>query len=134
MMWDKVVEKTIALLQADTTLRTLTGTGSNPAHIYRNRSRTNIQIPSVAYMVVFAGVEENYAPVSIQWDCWANSPETLAAIELRLFQLMHNDLPITVNGLLMWSQYLTRFDFLEQDQGSYHSALEFRYTPARENG
>lgn len=135
MMWGTVVEKLLSYLQTDASMIALTGADDDGlAHIYKNRSRVDIQIPSVAYAVLASTVDENEAPVSIQWDVWAQTPEQMDGIELRLFQLMHRDLPIDIGGLLMWSMFLTRFDFADDDQSVYHSAVEYRYTPARENG
>jgi hypothetical protein len=129
-MWGPVTRALVARCKTDTTLTTLLG----GQHIYRNRTRTDIQIPSVAWSVLYSGVEENHAPVSVQIDVWAHGAEALEAIEVRLYQLLHDDLPQDFDGLLMWCQYGTRFDMHDAAEGVAHSAMEFRFTPARENG
>lgn len=130
MMLYPVIKETIALLRADATLVDLLGGAS----IYRNRTRKDIKIPGVYYRVVYDGVSENYAPNVIQWDIWAHNQENLTLIHQRLYELMHHDLPVQYGDLRLWSQYESAYDFEEQDQGIYHRAVDFRYTPARENG
>jgi hypothetical protein len=135
MMWDQVIEKTLAALRADATMKTLTGVDVGGfAQIYKSRSGVVIQIPSVVYTVVSSVVSENEAPVLVQWDVWAESPEQASALELRMYQMMHSDLPVNVGGLAMWSQLVNRYDVQEDDQGSLRSVVEYKYTPARENG
>lgn len=128
-MWDRIIAVLIVQLQTDPALNTLLG----GPHIYRNRSKPRIQTPQVAYTVISNGLEENYAPASVQWDIWAPTLDDISLIEQRLMKLMHSDLPVTIGGLSMWSQFQTGFDFAETDETIAHRAMEFKYTPAREN-
>lgn len=131
MIWDKVVEGVIQLLQNDETLSELLG----GKHIYRNRSRASIQVPGVFYSVISDSLEENYSPVVLQFDMWTKSAEKMSQVQLRVFQLLHSDLPVELpNELKCWSQFINGFDFGEDDQSVYHRAVDYRFTPARENG
>lgn len=131
MMWAEVVRACVATLQGDSQLSTLLG-GST--HIYRNRTRSTIRIPGVYWSVLWGDLAENLAPVSMQWDVFANDATTLAAIELRLYKLMHTDTVMSLNGLLLYSQYQGRYDLHDENQGVAHSALEWKYAPPRHNG
>jgi hypothetical protein len=129
MRWDAVVRDTIDRLKNDTALTTLLG----GPHIYRSRTRSSIQIPGIYWSVIYEGVEENLAPVNIQWDIFATSATEQAAIEKRLYDLMHSDNPVQYATLLMWSQFLSRFDKHDDDQGEVLSGMEFKYTPSRDS-
>ncbi len=129
-MWDRVVEQLLIMLKADSQIGLLLE-GSN---IYRNRSRPRIQTPEVTYTVVSNTLEQNYAPLVLQWDIWALDMDAVSHIEQRLFQLMHSDLPKTIGTLRLWSQFTLGYDFPSEEETIAHRAVEYKYTPARENG
>lgn len=131
MMWDRCAEGSIQLLQNDPAMESLLG----GKHIYRMRTRSSIQIPGVYYSVIGDSLDENYSPVVLQWDIWGQSAEQVARIQKRLYELLHSDLPVVLpNGLKTWCQFVNGFDFGEDDQAVYHRAVDYRYTPPRENG
>ena len=130
MMWAQVIEACVITLKADDDLTALLG----GQHIYRNRTRSSIQIPSVSWSVLWGDLQENLAPVSVQWDVFANDAVQLAAIELRLYKLMHTDTVMSISGLPMYAQYQGRYDLHDENQGVAHSALEWKYAPPRFNG
>lgn len=130
MTWREIVEAWIAHLKKDTQLTALLG----GAHIYRAKSRASIRTPGIYYSVVSNRVDENTAPVVIQWDIWTEGAKQAADIELRLFQLMHSDLPIEVEDLRMWSQLNDAFDSDMDDEGIVRRIVEYQYRPARLNG
>ncbi len=129
MVWDDVVAALLQLLQNDEQLKTLLG----GPQIYRSKSRASIQIPGVYYTVVSSVLQENLEPTLIQWDIWAKGAEQASSIEKRLYQLMHSDVPVTICGLKMWSQYEAGRDD-DPDQSTVRRLLDYRYTPARLNG
>lgn len=103
-------------------------------HIYRNRTRKNIKVPGVFYTIVSEVLDQNEVVVVIQWDVWAHDTAQQVAIEQRLYELMHSDLPMDYSGLLMWSEYGGRNDLTDgEEEAQQHSALEFRYSTARED-
>lgn len=128
-MWGDVVRAVLPRLQNDATLSELLG----GPHIYKAKTLATIRTPGVYYSVVSTITTENYAPVVLQWDVWAQSAVAVEAIELRLFQLMHSDTPVEFNGLRMWSQVVEGHDD-DDEQGISRRSLEYRYTPARLNG
>lgn len=129
-MWDRAIEQLLILLRNDAQLKAMLG---GIAHIYRNRSRPRIQIPEITYTVISNTLEENYAPCMVQWDVFASDMDLVSQIEQRLFQLMHSDLPVQVGTIRMWSQFQSGYDFANEDETIAHRAVEYRYTPAREN-
>lgn len=130
MIWATVMPEVVRMLDTDTKMLSFLG----GPHIYRNRTRATIQVPSVAYTVVSEIVTENYAPCVVQFDIWANTAELLADIQLRIFQILHHDLPVKYGELDTWSQYENSFEFNEEDQSVLHRAVAYRFTPARLNG
>jgi hypothetical protein len=134
MMWPDVIQALVAKLSADSLLTTYMGTTDNSSFIYRSRTRVSIQIPCVVWTIISSTTNENYAPVVIQWDLFAKGAEQAAKIELRLFELMHADVPVQIGPLKMWSQLENGLDVHSEDQSVVHRALEYRYTPARQNG
>lgn len=129
-MWDLVLESCVSLLQTDQQLIALLG----GPHIYRGKSLPQIQTPGVFWTIIANTLGENYAPVSIQWDIFANDTDAVSKIELRIYRLMHSDLPVTFGTLTMWSLFQTGFDFAEEDETISHRAVEYKYIPAREQG
>lgn len=131
MVWREVVQAVLEKLKSDGALQTLLDGG---AHIYRAKSRASIRTPGVYYTVVSGRVEENTSTVVIQWDVWAPGAIQLADIELRLYELMHSDMPVEIDGLRMWSQYRDSHDLDSDDQSRVGRGLEYEYRPARLNG
>lgn len=126
----KVVEVMIAALSADTALTALT---DGVPRIYKNRTRSVIQIPGVYWTVVSAVPKQNQFSVVIQWDVWGRSADEQFQMEARLIALMHSDTIIDFGGLnKMWASLQMRHDMLDDQQGTDHSALDFRYEPIRE--
>lgn len=131
MMIREVMEAVIAQLKGDATL--VAQLGGDP-HIYRNRSRATIITPSVVYAVLYNQVEENYAPVTFQFDVWGTSYEQAIELERSLYRILHSDLPQTIRGVKMWVVFQNAYDFLDEDQGNYRRAVIFRAVPPRQNG
>lgn len=129
MVWNLVLLDVVAAVKANTALTDIIGLDG----IYKNRSRATIKTPTVTYTVLSETVEENNAPVVVQLDIWASSLQQQVDIEAALYSLLHSDLPQTlvVGGHKMWTQYDGGYDFGEQEQGLYHRAVVYRFTPAR---
>lgn len=130
MVWSNVMEEVIRKLSTDGSLTSLLG----GPYIYKNRTRATIQVPAITYAVVYEGVTENNGVTVVQFDVWAKSVQDLADIQLRVYQLLHSDLPVQLGGIKMWSQFENAFEFQEEDQGLYHKGAVYRFTSARLNG
>ncbi len=129
-MWVDVIEALLPVLQTDTELTALLG----GAHIYRAKSLTSIRTPGIFYTVVSDSVEENTEPVRVFWDIVGGGATLVGKMELRLYQLMHSDMPVEISGLRMWSQYQDAHDGDTDDQGVVRRIVEYLYRPARLNG
>lgn len=129
-MWPEVIKDIVQRMVSDVQLTGLLG----GPHIYRNRTRVKIQIPGVYWTVIYASAEENLAPVNVQLDVFSLKAEQSAAIETRIYKLLHTDTIIQYQNLLMYSEFLSRFDMHDENEGVTHSAMEFKFTPARLNG
>jgi hypothetical protein len=124
-----VISSTIAMLRADSALTALIGVSG----IYKNQSRTNIRIPGIYWMVVSAVPEENEFPITVQWDVWSTTVDQQFQMEARLLALMHSDRTINFGGgVIMWSKCIDRHDHMDDEEGTYHSAMDFEYRPIRE--
>lgn len=124
----KIVEVMVARLKADPALNAL-----GASAIYRNQARKDIRIPGIYWTVVSAVPEENEFPIVVQWDIWATSTDQQFQIEARLLELMHSDIQIDFgDGFIAWSQLVGRHDELDDEVGTYHSAMDFEYRPIRE--
>lgn len=130
MIWSTVMEEVLRKLSTDATLTSLLG-GS---HIYKNRSRSTIQVPSVVYAVTYEDVRENTAVAVVQFDLWTKDVVKMSEVQLRVYQILHSDVPVTFGAVKMWSQFENAFEFQEEDQGMYHKGLIYRFTSARLNG
>lgn len=126
----QTINAVVRRLKTDATLISLLG----GAHIYRNRSRATIQNPSVTYTLLWNGIGENYAPITMQLDVWGKTYEKVLDIEKRIFELLHSDLPVVFGTLRLWSQFQNSFDYLEEDQSDHHKGIVYRLTPARLDG
>lgn len=126
----EIAAKCRARLLGDLALTTLLGGN----HIYRSRTRKNIKVPGVFYTIVDESRDENEEVVVIQWDVWAFDTDQQVQIEQRLDELMHSDRIIDYTGLPVWSAFLGRHDLTDgEEEAQVHSALEFRYSTARED-
>lgn len=126
----EIANKCLTKLFADAPLVELLGGN----HIYRSRTRKNIKVPGVYYTIVNEQLGENEVEIVIQWDVWAEKTSQQVQIEQKLYELMHSDLPLDYSGLLMWSEYSGRHDLTDgEEEAQLHSALEFRYSTARED-
>jgi hypothetical protein len=125
----KVIETMISALRTDSALTALTW---QPA-IYKNMSRKDIIIPGIFWSVVSATPTENEWRIVVQWDVWGATADQQFQIEARLLAVMHKDVAIDFgNNVILWSRCINRHDDLDDEQGTYHSAMEFEYRPIRE--
>ncbi|HLS34376.1 MAG TPA: hypothetical protein VK039_12380, partial [Brevibacterium sp.] len=83
MRWPSAIEALLGIAGADAELVAALG----GPRIYRRREIRQVEVPSVAYTIVTAGLEEVMEPVLTQWDIFAGSMNELVTIERRLRRL-----------------------------------------------
>jgi hypothetical protein len=130
MIWSTILEEVLRKLSTDAAMTSSLG----GPHIYKNKSRSTIQVPAITYAVTYEDVRENTAVAVVQFDVWAKDVRTMSDLQLRMYQILHSDVPVTFGTVKMWSQFENAFDFSEEDQGIFHRGAVYRFTSARLNG
>jgi hypothetical protein len=128
MKWDDAVRALIATWDADAELTTALG----GQHTYRSGAFREPRVPSVEYFVVSTILTENTERVRLQVDIWATSYAQVVAIERRLRELVHRDLPHTLGGVLMWTQVIDSRDVPDPQPRVVHRSIDVMLEPARE--
>jgi hypothetical protein len=128
--WDTVLEFWLARLQADTALTSVLGASGL---IYPAQAARPVRIPSVEYLMTFDREEENFNPIAVQVDFWAKGIKKAAQIERRIRTLTHRDVAQDLEGERLWMQFEdARSIEFPSDPGVQHRALDFVFTPVRE--
>lgn len=125
--WGHVVQAVVAELRGDAAIISALG----GEHIFRAHDTRDMQIPSVTWIVISTVKRENTVIVDIQIDIWAHGVPALVELEGRVLHLFDHDLPVTLNGLDMWSTLTEGFDVPDPDPGVAHRGLRFAFEPLR---
>jgi hypothetical protein len=90
-------------------------------------------VPALEYRIITDSESELWAPVLIQWDQWTETLDQLIASETALRKLFHQDLPVVIQGVWMWSEYTDGAELATPERaGFYGRAARFRHTPIRQ--
>jgi|SRR5690625_212502 len=130
MRWPSAIEALLGIAGADAELVAALG----GPRIYRRREIRQVEVPSVAYTIVTAGLEEVMEPVLTQWDIFAGSMNELVTIERRLRRLYHWAGWREVGGVRMSSLYEASRDHPPPGPGRWHRSIDFRHQPVRARG
>jgi hypothetical protein len=135
LKWPVVIKKVVARIRADSELETLMG----GQHIYRNRTRSRIQIPGIYWTHIYEVPFENTSEIKFQFDYWGYGIEQVANIESRMYALFHFDTHTQFDGLDLWSQYAgsrnvyeDTADVPEEEYGVEHKSDDYIFIPGRE--
>jgi hypothetical protein len=126
-MWDRVL---IALGQAaadDPEIKRIYGDAIKLA------GTTSHAVPKLEFSLVSDVEREQWEPVVIQWDQWVATMDELRASERRLRELFNPELPVTVAGIEMDSEYVDSDMLASPDRDNYLGrAVRFRHEVLRE--
>lgn len=130
MMWDRVIERLRALMLVDGVLEPvfgdnvrMAGSGASPSP----------KVSMIEYTLVADSEDELWAPCVIQFDVWAPTFDKVTIGERRLRQLFNPPLPIELEGVMMWAQYVEGNLLASPDRDGFSGrAVRFRFTPLRE--
>src|SRR4030042_1291341 len=90
-------------------------------------------VPSLEYFIVADSASELWEPCIIQWDQWTTSLEDLVRAEAALRSLFDHALPVTMQAVVMWSQFTDGAELTSPERAGYYGrALRFRMTPLRD--
>lgn len=135
LKWPVVIKKLVARIRNDATMVTLLG----GQHIYRNRSRSRIQIPGIYWTHIYEVIHENTTEIKFQFDYWTNNVDTMAQVEAQMYALFHFDTNVNFDGLDLWSQYAgsrnvyeDTADVNEEEFGVVHKSSDYIFIPGRE--
>lgn len=128
MIWDDLIERIYAIIDADTVLKGLYGDAMRMAGTAEH------SIPSLEWTLITDRESELWAPHVIQFDQWSFNLEDVVTSERRLRALFHQDLPVLLGGdLLVWAEYQDGTVLAAPDRNGFAGrAVRFRFTPLRE--
>lgn len=128
MMWDQVIIRVAALVQADSVLLGIYGSADH----MRMAGTGDLLRPSLEWTFIGDTESELWSPCTFQFDQWCESMSALIASERRLRALFHTSLPIELDGLRMWAEYLDGQVLATPDRNDVDGrAVRFRFTPIR---
>jgi len=89
-------------------------------------------VPLLEWSLIGDTETELWAPCTVQWDIWHREFASLRQAERRLRLLFHAELPVTIAGVGMWSQYVDGSVLASPARDNYFGrALRFQMTPLR---
>jgi len=126
MMWDLVMIRILAMINADNALITIFGTS------VRMAGSGAMTIPVLEYTLIVDTEKELWAPFEIQFDLWTTTAAQNRAAERALRGLLHRDLPITTTDTKFWGTYADGSMLATPDRSGYTGrALRFNFVPLR---
>jgi len=126
MMWDAVMERVRALILNDNGLATIFGDN------YRMAGTGALQCPGLEWSLLGDTEGELWAPMLVQFDCFTYEAAATRESERRLRSLLHQNLPITIDGITLFAQYTEGSMLSTPDRsGIVGRAVRFRLTPLR---
>jgi len=129
MRWDHVGKAIADAAAADLTL-----IGIYAGSIRMNAGAQDFLVPGLEWSMISDGASELWEPCIVQWDQWTLTLPDLQASERALRKLFDHDLPITLGGVFMFSEFTDGADLTSPDRaGHYGRAVRFRYTPIRDD-
>jgi hypothetical protein len=99
----------------------------------RIRRRVGIaNVPGVEYTIVTDSIEENTAPVLVQFSIFAQNWNEMDEIEEILFSHLHHDGSVTIQGVPMFARYAGGRSIDDPAEGVMSRAVDYQFTLARE--
>lgn len=90
-------------------------------------------VPSLEYWIIGDSASELWEPVTIQWDQWVHTLEDLVISEAAIRTLFDHPVPVTIQGVIMWSEFTDGASLVAPDRAGFHGrAARFRFTPLRD--
>jgi hypothetical protein len=126
MRWDDASGAIITALAADSALTTALG----GAYIIRNGEHNEFRVPLILWTVIWNRIDENTEPFLMQFDVYAKNINQYIEIERRMRRLLHRDIPQTIGGIPMFTQFEDARDHASVED-VIHRSLDFRFEPAR---
>lgn len=127
MMWDHVLRRIHAVVQADAFLHSIYG------DTMRVAGTSEHIVPALEWSLISDAENELWAPCLIQFDQWHTDLATVANSERRLRSLFHQETPVMYGDILMWAQYEDGSVLASPDRHGFSGrAVRFRFTPLRE--
>lgn len=127
MKWHQVVEAMLGAIVADAKLTAIYGV------VVRQSGNAPFQVPSLEWDLIGDSEGEQWAPCLVQLDQWCATQDDLLRSEQRLRRLFHQELPVTIGGVMMWAQYEDGAMLASPDRDGYFArAVRFRFTPLRD--
>ncbi len=135
MTWDAAVADWLALVAADSVVKTVLGTAPE----FNLAGEHDFKIPSLEYTLISPAVpfREVFWRTLVQLDFWTKTLPQLVTLEKALVRLLHYDTPLTIGTTPMWSQMIVGGTPLEGARdGTFGRSMDFhliylrdRYTP-----
>ena len=130
MKWANALSAVIDRVRGDPEIAAVLG----GPHVYRAGEFRELRVPSIAYTIIVASLEETTEPVRTQWDVFARNIDQLLTIERRLRRLLHWVGWKSVGGVMLSSTYEDSRDHPSPDAPVLHRSLDFVHTPVRNRG
>lgn len=129
MRWDHVLDSLQQLLPNTPELIAIYGSN------IRQSGEVEYVKPNLLELTVTSDTmaEEIWNPIVIQFDQFCKTIEQLRDSERTLRNMLHHDVPISIFGVFMWSEFLEGFELETPARDGYFGrGLRFRFTPIRE--
>ena len=133
MRWDDVVKSTVSVAAATSELQDIFRSPETGVVEIRLAGSKEHTVPCLDYTVVSDNIEDEiWAPCVVQWDMFCLRMEDLARAARVLDTLFNHDVPVTVAGVYMWSEFVDGQQLVAPDlHGYYGRGVRYRFTPIR---
>ena len=118
------------LIEADAAMIALFG-GGKPYIRKRSSVQAIEVVPGIYWSIVSQIPGEHLWSALVDWDVWTKTYAQAVLISDRLAAIMHRTLPVTVNGVFLWSQLESVVEGPEIGGGDTRRINTYRYQPVR---
>lgn len=127
MQWDNILARVKTALEGDARLVEIFGDA------FRLAGSGEHTVPLCEWSLIANTERELWEPCTIQIDLWAPSFDLVADAERVVRRLFHQQLPVDLDGIQCFSQFLDGDTLASPDRDGYSGrAVRFRITPLRE--
>ena len=127
MMWDKVMERVRTMILTDATLILLVGDA------FRKAGPNDLVVPLIEWTLLGDTENELWAPMLVQFDCWAKTADDARKIERRLRVMFHQPVMMTLGDIKIFSEYSDGADLATPNRANFTGrAIRFRFSPLRQ--
>lgn len=121
----------VTRLKADATLVGMLEHGADSIKKARSVEGSTPSIPGVFWTFLGATPRENTERIGVQFDVFGRGFLTASNVADRVRELLHRELPVEIDEVAFFAQWVETTDVGDPEPDVTHLALQFEYEPER---